>query len=238
MHTARFRRPSFRDFAAAAAGLLALCIGLGAMPARATEAVPAPAAEPGVPIAQVLERSQALRLAALKPVPATDARAQLLQQGLQKVLAQAPQAQGVPVTLQVVTGPVLAETFHGRLLVVHADLAARPEGERLFVLAHELAHAVHADWAAVHAVYRRHIPAEVVQQRTDPVAALLGREMSVLSHEQELNADAFAMQVLGRLGYGIEVAIATFARHGVQPDTPSHPGTRRRMAWLRGAVAP
>lgn len=231
MDIARFCRPSVP-----AAGLVALCIGLGGAPARALEAAPAPDPEAGAPITQVLERSQALRLAALSPVPAGDARAQVLQHGFQKVLAHAPDAKGVPITLQVVTGAVLAETFHGRLLVVHADLAARPEGERLFVLAHELAHAVHGDWAAVHAVYQRHVPAEVVQQRTDPVAALLGREMSALSHEQELNADAYAMQVLGRMGYGIEVAIATLARHGVQPDTPTHPGTRRRMAGLRSAL--
>lgn len=231
MHTARSRRLS-----AAAAGLLAWCIGLGAAPACAMEGPTAQATQAGAPITQVLERSQALRLAALTPVPAADPRAQVLRQGLQKVLAHAPDAQGVAVMLQVVTGPVLAETFHGRVLVVHADLAGRPEGERLFVLAHELGHAVHADWAAVHAVYRRHIPAEVVQQRTDPVAALLGREMSALSHEQELNADAYAMQVLGRMGYGIEVAIASLARHGVQPDSPTHPGTRRRMAWLRQAA--
>ncbi|MFN6996714.1 MAG: M48 family metalloprotease [Aquincola tertiaricarbonis] len=231
MPTARFRHPFFP-----AAGLLAVCVGmcLVAAPAAAGEGMPA--VDAGAPITQVLERSQALRLAALTPVATGDARLQLLQQGFQQVLAHAPEARGLPVTLQVVTGPVLAETFHGRVLVVHADLAARPEGERLFVLAHELGHAVHADWAAVRAVYRRHIPAEVVQQRTDPVAALLGREMSALSHEQELNADAYAMQVLGRMGYGIEVAIATLARHGVQPDTPTHPGTRRRLAGLRNAA--
>lgn len=214
--------------------LAALLAAMGPGAGRAEESAPA---GDGEAIAQVLAHSQAVRLAALTPVDAADARALVLQQAFQQVLAHAPQARGVPVRLQVVTGPVLAETFHGRLVVVHADLAARPPGERLFVLAHELGHAVHADWAAVGEVYRRHIPDEVVRWRTDPVAALLGREMTALSHAQEMNADAFAMQVLGRMGYGIEVAIAAFARHGVQPDTPTHPGTRKRMAGLRSAVA-
>lgn len=226
MHPTRLR-PASRHVLRRAASVLACFATLGM-------AAPAPAGET---ILQVLERSQSLRLASLTPVDA-DPRARLLQQNFERVLRAADGAAGRPITLQVVTGPVVAETFHGRVVVVNAELAGRPEGERFFVMAHEIGHAVHADWAAVGAVYQRHIPDEVLQSRTDAVAALLGREMSALSHEQELSADAYAMQVVGRLGYGLDVAIATFASHGLQPDTATHPGTRRRMASLMHASAP
>lgn len=187
----------------------------------------------GEGILDVLDRSQSLRLAQLAPVDPSDARARVLQASFQQVLSVADGLGARPVSLLVVQGPVVAETFHGRIIVVNADVAARPEGERLFVLAHELGHVVHADWAAVGSVYQRHIPAEVLQSRTDAVAALLGREMSALSHEQELSADGYALQLIGRLGHGMEAAVATFTRYGVQVDSATHPGTRKRIAALR-----
>lgn len=193
----------------------------------------APTAAVAEGILDVLDRSQSLRLAQLSPVDADDARARVLQASFQQVLAAADGLAGRTVSLQVVQGPVVAETFHGRLIVVHADLALRPEGERLFVLAHELGHVAHADWAAVGRVYQRHIPAEVLQSRTDAVAGLLGRDMSALSHEQELGADAYALQLIARLGHGMEAAVAAFTRYGVQKDSATHPGTRKRIVALR-----
>lgn len=189
-------------------------------------------------IEHVLERSQAQRLESTTPVPADDARAIVVRASFERLLAVADGAAGQAISLQVVRGPFVAETFHGSLIAANVDLADVPEGERLFVLAHELGHAVQGHWAAVGAVYRKHIPEEVMQSRTDAVAALLGREMSALAHEHELAADAYAMKTLLQLGFGLDVALATFARHGVQRDSATHPGTRKRVASLRLLAIP
>lgn len=199
-------------------------------------AVCAPASA-GEDILAVLDRSQTLRLQALTPVADDDPRAATVRASFERLLQGAEGLAGRGVALQVVRGAITAETFHGRLVVVNADLADLPEGERLFVLAHELGHVAQAHWVQVGDVYRKHIPDEVLQSRTDAVAALLGREMSALSHQHELAADAYALRMLQRLGYGLDVALATFTRHGLQFDTATHPGTRKRVASLR-AVAP
>ncbi|MEF7616367.1 M48 family metalloprotease [Aquincola sp. MAHUQ-54] len=189
-------------------------------------------------IVEVLERSQAQRLQSMVPVPDDDPRAKVVRRSFERLIAVAEGVGARPVRLQVVQGPVLAETFHGELVVVHAGLADVPEGERLFVLAHELGHAALGHWWAVGAVYRSHIPQEVTQSRTEAVAALLGREMSALSHRHELAADAYAMKALAPLGYGFEAALASFMRQGVQHDSATHPGTRKRVASLRRVEMP
>lgn len=195
--------------------------------------VAAPAAAES--IQQVLARSQQLRLEQVVTVAADDARALVIRQSFERVLAQAEGV--VRVELQVVTGPVVAETFHGSTIVANVSLADLPEGERAFILAHELGHVAHAHWATVNQVYAKHIPGEVLQSATDAVAGLLGREMSALSHQQEFEADAYGLRTLQRMGWGVDTALATFTRAGVQFDTATHPATRKRMASLRLAAA-
>jgi predicted Zn-dependent protease len=132
-----------------------------------------------------------------------------------------------------VTGPVIAECLLGHTIVANELLAEVPEAVRLFLLAHEIGHVVLGHWQQVEQLYMKHIPGEVVQQRTDAIAGLLGREASQLSHEQELAADEFAMRKLHSLGYDVDDVIGAFTQFGMQMDTATHPGTRKRVAHLR-----
>lgn len=190
----------------------------------------------GETIDAVLQRSQARRLEALREVRVGDTRAVAIQASFQRLLAQPELRPAGPVELRVVEGPVVAECLFGRLIVAHASLAELPEGERLFVLAHELGHAAHEHWAHVARLYRAHVPGEVVREQTDAVAPVLGREMSALSHRHEYDADAFALRALLRLGYDFDTVTASFMRHGLQRDTPTHPATRKRLAQLRAVL--
>jgi Zn-dependent protease with chaperone function len=131
----------------------------------------------------------------------------------------------------------LAETLHGRIVVANESLADLPEGARLFVLAHELGHVASDHWQQMGAVYRHWVPGEVTPQTTDPVANALGREASMTSHRQEFEADAYALRVLRRLGRPPQDAFAAFMSTTLQPDTATHPGTRKRIASLRAAQA-
>ncbi len=141
------------------------------------------------------------------------------------------------IDLVVISGATTAETLHGHIIVANESLADLPEGERIFILAHEMGHVVSDHWHQMGGLYRRWIPGEVTPAQTDPVAGLLGRDASGLAHRQEFEADAFALQALRRFGIPPEVAVSAFMRQGMQHDTATHPGTRKRLAALRAAMA-
>lgn len=183
------------------------------------------------PIDEVLQRSQQRRLLELPAARADEPRVAIVRASFERL--RATMQIRTPVELHVVSGPVVAETLLGHIIVANQALGDLPEGERLFVLAHELSHVALGHWATVGALYRTHVPGAVVREHTDRVAAVLGREASALMHKHELEADAFALQVLAPLGYGSDVAMAVFLRAGVQHDTATHPGTRKRVAHLR-----
>ena len=185
----------------------------------------------GETIDQVLQRSQLKRLESMVPSPAGDARAAVIRASFSRLRAAEPAA--AQVALVVVQGGVVAECLFGRVIVADVSLAEMPEGERLFVLAHELGHIAHGHWAHFSSVFRQHIPGEVVQAHTDAVAPLLGAEMSALSHRHEYDADAYGMRALRQFGFGFETVLASFMRHGVTHDTATYPGTRKRVAHLR-----
>jgi Zn-dependent protease with chaperone function len=181
-------------------------------------------------IVDVLRRSQQTRLDAM--AAANDAsRAQVVQHSfevLRQALAPLP-----PIDFHVISGSTMAETLHGHIIVANQSLADLPEGERLFVLAHEIGHVQQHHWLQMGLVYKRWVPGEVTPENTDPVAGMLGREASGLAHRQEFEADAFALQTLHRLGLSSDVAFSSLRMLGLQQDTATHPGTRKRLASLR-----
>ena len=188
----------------------------------------------GENIIDVLRRSQHQRLDALKP--AQDAqRAQKVRATFDKLTQALKPA--VAVEFRVVSGPIIAETLHGDIIVANESLADLPEGERAFIIAHELGHVSESHWAQLGRVYLRWVPGEVTQDKTDPVAGALGRDASALAHRHEYAADAFALHTLAGFGWSVDVALAAFLRQGVQHDSATHPATRKRIAALRAAHA-
>ena len=192
----------------------------------------------GEGIVEVLNRSHAQRLATLSDAhhgqPSAEA-VRRIAHSYQVLIDQLGFVQ--PVSLRVVRSEAVAETLQGRVLVVDERLAELPEGERLFVLAHELGHIALGHWAQLGQLYQRHIPDEVLRSRTDAIAALLGREASAMAHAHEFAADAYGLAALRRLGRGPEDVMGLFTRFGPTRDTPTHPGTRKRVAQLRALEA-
>lgn len=188
----------------------------------------------GEDIVDVLRRSQQQRLDAMPRAPTND-RARIVRSSFDK-LCQALKPE-TEVDLVVITGATMAETLHGHIIVANESLADLPEGERIYILAHEMGHVIGDHWRQMGGLYRRWIPGEVTPSQTDPVAGSLGRDASGLAHRQEFEADAFALHTLRKLGIPPEVAVSVFMRQGMQQDTATHPGTRKRLAALRAAVA-
>jgi predicted Zn-dependent protease len=182
-------------------------------------------------IRDVLNRSQQTRLDALPAADASGERARRVRDSFDRVVRS--MALQEPVELRVIRGDTLAETLQGHVVVANESLGDLTEGERVFVLAHELGHVALGHWSQLGELYKRYIPGEVTPQNTDPVAGPLGREASSLSHKHELDADAFSVHTLRALGHSDEDAFSAFKRIGLTRDTPTHPGTRKRMASLR-----
>lgn len=185
-------------------------------------------------IVDVLRRSQQQRLDAM-PIAAESPRVEILRRSFEQVRRALPE--DVVAELLVVSGGTIAETLHGHVVVAHESLADMPEGARLFVLAHELGHVAGHHWQQMGAVYRHWIPGEVKPETTDPVAGALGREASTASHRQEFEADAYAMRALRAMGRTPQDAFSAFVQQGMLQDTATHPGTRKRVASLRAAMA-
>ena len=185
-------------------------------------------------IVDVLRHSQQQRLDsfAVAEDSARSARIRASFQELQNTLG----AELPAVELRVITGDTVAETLHGHIVVANEKLGDLPEGERLFILAHELGHVVSHHWLAMGMLYLRWVPGEVTPDATDPVSGPMSREASALAHRQELDADAYAVRLLRRVWHGSEDAFATFLHLGVMQDTATHPGTGKRVAALRAAT--
>jgi Zn-dependent protease with chaperone function len=181
-------------------------------------------------IVEVLYRSQQARLESLPPAPDATARTAVVRQSFQQLI----DTLGIerPVGLQIISGLTVAETVHGDVVVANEFLAGLPEGERLFILAHEIGHVVMGHWGQVGLLFQRYVPGEVTPEVTNAVANDLGRDASALAHQHEFDADAFALRALRRMGFADTHAGSVLARFDPGRDTATHPGTRRRMAAL------
>lgn len=213
--------------------LLLLLVSALAGPDRAAQAGDRARLQPLRPapdIVQVLYRSQQARLDSLTAAERGTPAAAIIQLSLQRLIRALGLSQAVE--LRVIRGETVAETVHGQVVVANETLAALPEGERLFILAHELGHVVSGHWSQMGELFHRHVPGAVTQAHTDAVSEVLGRDASRLARQQEFDADAFALRTLRELGYADAHAMAALSRFGFQRDSATHPGTRQRLAAL------
>lgn len=187
----------------------------------------------GEDIVDVLRRSQQQRLDSFVPA-AANARTETIRRSYERLREQLGPLPAIK--LHVVRGPVTAETLHGHVIVVNESVAELPEGERLFLIAHEIGHVVNRHWMQLGLVYRHWVPGEVTPQTTDPVAGPLGREASMTAHRHELEADLFALRALEHIGVPTDAAFSSLRLMGLQQDTATHPGTRKRLSSLRAAT--
>ena len=182
-------------------------------------------------IVGVLYRSQQLQLDAMPPGDAASERALRVRKTFDAlaVRLQVPAA----TELRIIRGDVVAETLHGNVVVANEALGDLPEGERLFVLAHELGHVMLDHWNEMGALYKKWVPGIVEQRETDAIGNALSRDASGLAYRQEFEADAFGLRTVRALGWPDQDAVAAFMDLGVYSDTATHPGTRKRVAALR-----
>ncbi len=183
----------------------------------------------------VLKRSQQMQLDALTALQVDpDSPESLAVHGSFERVLTVMKNPPAGVRLMVVRSSLLAVCLMGRVIVVDVSVADLTESERVFILAHELGHVAHEHWAQLGALYKHHIPGEVVPATADPVAGVLGREASALSHRQEFEADAFALRLLRRMGEPDDTPVVLFQQHlPLVKATATHPGSYERLARLQ-----
>ena len=211
-------------------------VGCCAVAAQAGEPADEPGGQPARNITEVLQRSQAQRLAQRDTANSHSAASARLHTSFNRLLGLMPSV--LPgfagAALQLVGGDLFAEAVFGQATVAVSEAVGDlPEGERLLLLAHELGHLGLGHWAALNNLYRQHVPGAVTPATTDPVAAALGAQAHALSHRQEFEADAFGFALARQLGFGVDTALSLLLRQGLQFDSATHPATRRRLAQLR-----
>jgi Zn-dependent protease with chaperone function len=192
---------------------------------------------PAPDIIGVLQLSQQKQLDAMTLADAANPRALKVRESFEKLLRGLDGPALSKIELRVVRGDVVGETLQGRIVVANVALADLPEGERIFILAHELGHVMLDHWSQMGLVYAKWVPGLVEQQHTDAIADRLGRDASALAYRQEFEADAFALKTLRAMGLPDQHVVAAFMDLGSRNDTATHPGTRKRLAALR-ALAP
>jgi hypothetical protein len=118
-------------------------------------------------------------------------------------------------------------------VVVPAEVASWDEGERLFVLAHELGHIEHRDWEHLTAAYAESAPRDIAEDDVPRTLSNLRARANQLKRHFEYAADKYAAQLLTRMGRNAQDdAEAALARFWSREDTPTHPGAMQRMAAL------
>ncbi|EHR71640.1 hypothetical protein BurJ1DRAFT_2817 [Burkholderiales bacterium JOSHI_001] len=183
-------------------------------------------------IVQVLVHSQQMRLQQCAVADPQSPASQRLRTSFERLQRLLPAAQDV--RLDILQGELFAEAMLGERAVVASEAVGElPEGERLMLLAHELGHLALGHAQALGALYLRFIPGAVKPETTDPVARELAESAHALSHQQEFEADAYGFTQLRALGFGLDSAWSMLTRQGVNFDSATHPGTRRRIAQLR-----
>ena len=207
--------------------LVAILVALTCGSARCDDAADEP------DIVRVMHQSHQFRLDAMTPAVRDSPRTQRLRDSFDALVRRlhAPAS----LELHVVLGATVAETLQGRIVVANEALGDLAEGERLFILAHEIGHVMLGHWPQVGLLYRRWIPGRVTAELTDAIAEPLGREASALAHRQEFEADAFGLRAVRALGGAEQDVAAALMTLGVRERTPTHPGTNQRLAALRRA---
>ena len=211
--------------------LLVMSMVLACGAARCEDARPVP------DIIGVLHMSQQKQLDAMTPADPASPRALKVRESFEKLLSGLDGPVLSKVELRVVWGEVVGETLQGRIVVANVALADLPEGERIFILAHELGHVMLDHWTQMGLVYSKWVPGPVEQHHTDAIADRLGRDASALAYRQEFEADAFALSTLRALGLPDQHVVAAFMDLGWRNDTATHPGTRKRLAALRALAS-
>jgi predicted metal-dependent peptidase len=141
-----------------------------------------------------------------------------------------------PVGLHITSNGEGGEAVLGQIVMVNEALAALPEDEREFEIAHEIGHIDLKHLDRMIDIFRHY-----VGTITDDhlIARTLNAHIDELSPELqglEFEADAYGQALLQRIPGAVEGGIHTFQRNVFRRGDYSHPASRERMLKLQASL--
>jgi Zn-dependent protease with chaperone function len=150
-------------------------------------------------------------------------------------VARFTKAVGIPdgIGFQVMDCEADGFVYQGSTVVLSTRLSRMNAAQRFFIVAHEMGHVRLGHHGAM-----RSFVARIVDQQPDESLARrqLASSLSDISHQHELDADAFAVRSMEKAGLDPEQAARIFDSIGSDKDNATHPSARRRAQAIRSRM--
>ncbi|WP_328589529.1 M48 family metalloprotease [Piscinibacter terrae] len=150
---------------------------------------------------------------------------------MERVTRQVPLPPGVH--FEVLDCPVDGFVHKGRTIVISARLARMSPAQRFFIIAHELGHLKLQHHAAILSFVSRAVSSSPDESGA---RALIASGLAAISHQAELDADAFAVRAMLDAGLDADEAARIFDGMGEGSDNGTHPSPGRRARAIRSAA--
>lgn len=152
----------------------------------------------------------------------------LIESDIARVTKLVPVPEGVH--FEVLDCPVDGFVHKGRTIVISARLSRMSAPQRFFIIAHEMGHLKLEHHAAILSFVARAVDASA----DEPAArARIASGLAAISHQAELDADAFAVRTMREAGMDPEEAARIFDSIGEGSDNGTHPSPGRRARAIR-----
>lgn len=161
-------------------------------------------------------------------VSASHPQRRLIESDIAKVTAIGAVPAGV--RFEVLDCSVDGFVHKGQTIVISARLSRMSAPQRFFIIAHELGHLKLRHHAAIMSFV-----AQAVNSSADESAAraAIASGLAAISHQAELDADAFAVRLMRENGLDAEQAARIFDSIGEGSDNGTHPSPGRRARAIR-----
>lgn len=134
------------------------------------------------------------------------------------------------VRFEVLDCPVDGFVYKGQTVVISARLSRMSAPQRFFIIAHELGHLKLQHHAAIMSFVARAVDTSADESAA---RAAIASGLAAISHQAELDADAFAVRTMRQAGLDPEQAARIFDSIGEGSDNGTHPSPARRARAIR-----
>lgn len=158
----------------------------------------------------------------------------IIQASFDRVMA--VRGDGNAVTLRITSQGVGGEAALGEIVMIDESLAALPEDERDFEIAHELGHIDLNHYVRMIGLFRSYVGMSTDDHYIAHTLNVHADELSPALRAMEFEADAYGQALLDRIPGSHDGGIHTFQRNAFRRGDFSHPTSRERLLRLQASL--